>query len=159
VDRNRGRSSGPKGAAALRWLAFGSVLLVLFLGQFSFFTLPKAFGGGERLLVNQGLATSVVMFLLVESVLTVGTVRWLFLPQVIKDKVVATPARVCLTSFVFAVAPAVYGVIAVSSTGQGALTLPFSALALIGMAVLYPYTRQVLAALASPRAEPENRSS
>jgi hypothetical protein len=45
------------------------------------------------------------------------------------------------------VAPAVYGVVVVTFTGQGALTLPFSALALAGIAVIYPYVKRVVTVL------------
>jgi len=130
----------------LPWLLIGSIVLVLFFGQFSLLTAPRVTETGDGLPLNRDLSTSLTVLLLLVGVSGIAIVRWLFLPQVERGKR-GTPEQTALASLMFAVAPSVFGVVIVTFTGQGLLSLPFSALALVGIRVIYPYLKRVVSAL------------
>ena len=135
-----------KGHAGLPWLLIGSIVLVVFLGQFSLLSAPRVTEAADGLPLERGISTFLTVLMLLIGPSQIATVRWLFLPQVARMKR-ATPEQIALVSLMFAAAPCVYGVVIVTFTGQGLLTLPFSALSLVGIALIYPYLKQVVAAL------------
>jgi hypothetical protein len=130
----------------LPWLLVVCILLVLAMGQASLLTLPKVAETGGGLPLSRDISTFLTLLMLLIGVSNVVTVRWLFLPEVARRKR-GTPEQIGLVSLTFAVAPSIYGAVIVVFTGQGFLTLPFSALALAGIRVIYPYLKRVIGAL------------
>ena len=86
------------------------------------------------------VAVAITSVLLVIGVAQILTVRYLVLPHA-RANVSASEKTVVLWSYYFAVAPAVYGIIIPVFTSQGLLALPFGAIALVGLALVWSYFR------------------
>jgi hypothetical protein len=130
----------------LPWLLIGSIVLVLFFGQFSLLTAPRVTETGDGLPLNRDISTFFTALLLLVGVSEIAIVRWLFLPEVERRKR-GMPQQIALVGLMFAVAPSVFGVVIVTFTGQRLLALPFLALALVGIGVIYPHVKRVVGAL------------
>ena len=121
-----------------RWLPRVAFVWILFVISFGLFEVPRL-----ELSVDLPAQTGTILFvlLLVIAIINVTTIRFLFLPRALarpephKDQIV-------LTSYIFAVAPATYGLVISLVTGQGMLTLPFAVIAFFGLFVYWSYLRR-----------------
>ena len=117
-----------------KWLPWTALAWVAFMVLFSFRI--TTIGGGPN--IDGWLATALIAVLFVLGIAGTLTIRYLFLPNA--DKVPEERKHlVPLMSYMFVTAPAVYGLGLATFTGNGLIGLPFGAIALVGLLLLWQY--------------------
>ena len=120
-----------------RWLPGVGFVWILIMISFGLFESPRL---AELVDLPAQMGTVLFVVLLAIAIINVPTMRLLVLPRVMAG---AEPHKeeVVLTSYMFAVAPATYGLVISLVTGQGLLTLPFAVIALFGLFINWSYLR------------------
>ena len=119
------------------WLPRIALVWILFMSLFSF-RIVRIDAGPD---LNNSVAVGLAAFLLIVAVTTIFTIRYLFLPHA--DLV--PEERQHLTSpsaYVMVSSPAVYGLVTAMFTGQALVSLPFGAISLVGLALVWQYLRR-----------------
>ncbi len=117
-------------AASLIGIAFFSSAAMLLIR-------PPAF---DEAVLNGRIATALIGFLLMMSALQLATVRAILLPALLRLPSVDMDQVVGI-GYMFAVAPAVYGVVSVVFSDRQLWMLPFTVLALTTWLVVWSYFR------------------
>ena len=120
-----------------RWLLRIALVWIIIMTLFSF-RIVRIDAGME---FNDAVALAVTVFLLFVAVSTILTTRYLFLPHA--DLVPEERKHLTsLSSYVMASSPAVYGLVTALFTGQALVSLPFGAMALVGLFLVWSYLRE-----------------
>ena len=122
---------------AERWVPWISLAWILLMTVEGLVRIPYL---DHDLHFNALVGAIVVGLLLVIGVLGIVAVRLFVLTQA-SGKSDNERAILIGSSYMFAVAPSVYGLVVSLFTGKGLLTLPFSALALVGLALVWSYLK------------------
>ena len=91
--------------------------------------------------LSNAVAIALTVVLLIVGVSTIITIRYLFLPHsnlVPEERRHLTP----LSAYVMVSAPAVFGLVTALFTGQALVSLPFGAISLVGLALVWQYLRE-----------------
>ena len=120
-----------------RWLPQVAFVWILLMISFGLFEVPRLDLSVD---LPAQIGTVVFVFLLGMAIINMTTIRFLFLPRALARPEPRTD-QIVLTSYIFAVAPATYGLVISLVTGQGLLTLPFAVIALFGLFINWSYLR------------------
>ena len=112
------------------WISLAAIALLTFVGLAQIGLLDS----GPRF--SPQISAIIVAVLIVVGFLEIVVVRWFVLPRASEWSDELRESRVG-SSYMFAVAPSVFGLVVSLFTGKGLLTLPFTALALAGLVVVW----------------------
>ncbi len=119
-----------------KWLPWIALVWILFMSLYSF-RIARLDAGPN---LDGWVAAALVAVLFVIGISTIITVRYLFLPNA--DSVPEERKHVVpLVSYVLMTAPAVSGLALTVFTGEALVTLPFAAMALVGLLLVRQYLR------------------
>jgi len=130
-----------------KWLPVAALIIILWLTIIGL-TVGPVTNDNVGLDVDTGTRGLTIGILAVVGFVNLLTVRFLVLPRAATNPD-AREEQIAVTGYSFATAPAIYGVVVSIVTGQGLLALPFGAIALYGLFVVWSYLRE---SSGSPRA-------
>ncbi len=133
-----------------RWLpavTLGAILWLTIIGL----TVGPVTNSNVGIDVGKGTGALLTGILVAVGVVNLLTVRFLILPPMAANAHTRRDRnRVAITGYAFTEAPAIYGVVTAIFTGEGVLALPFGAIALFAVFVVWSYLREYVE---TPRTE------
>ncbi len=121
-----------------KWLPAATLAAIL---CFTLIGIGLSRGGDIYVNVEKGTGAFIIAVLVAVGIFNVATVRFHLLPRAIANPK-AAPEAVVMVGYSFAVAPSIYGIVASIITGEGLLALPFGAIAIGGLVVVWSYLRE-----------------
>ena len=129
-----------------KWLPAVALIIILWLTIVGLAVGPVT-NDNVGIDVDSGTSALIIGILAVVAFINLLTVRFLVLPRAVTNPD-AREEQIAVMGYSFATAPAIYGVVVSIVTGQGLLALPFGAIALYALFVVWCYLRE---SFGSPR--------